>query len=113
MNNYTFPNIVDETDWIFYSAVHDIPHELLHTEFDWVNEPENAVFIRHGDVWFSIDEFMKIDDASPLKLELGWHAIYHDNTFNSGYLLMLSESSISYKLARFFGTSDKTIKHKQ
>ena len=72
------------------------------SDFDWIDDPEESgyEFFRYKKQVYSLSEFMRVDNNSPLKT-LGYDG-YYGNGFFSGVLIKLSDCCEAVKIATYY-----------
>jgi hypothetical protein len=79
-----------------FSYRSEVPPDILASEFDWC-AAEDSFFCYRGR-WYHLDEFMRIDQTSPLQ---GHWDGYLSDSFFSGVLIKLLDNGDGYQIGTY------------
>lgn len=92
--------ITTDYKWKRLKYGYEVPQKILNNQFDYMRDDEKSDgFIVYRKRWYHLNEFMRIDENSPLFM-LGYHGYIGDSYF-SGILIRLSDDGESYQIATY------------
>jgi hypothetical protein len=83
-------NVTTNHQWRYFLYRHEVPTEVLLSEFDWLDEDNDGAFLRYRGAWYHLSMFLRttID---------GWHGVHPDSAF-SGVLIEVSRDGEQYRI---------------
>ena len=83
-------NVTTNHQWRDFLYRHEVPENVLRSEFDWLDEDDHSGFFRYRGVWYHLSMFLRttID---------GWHGVHTDSAF-SGVLIEVSNDGEQYRI---------------
>lgn len=93
----TTEGITIKTDhkWKEFKHSWDVPQRILESQFDYLDNPEDASFIHYRNTWYELGQFVR-QNSFP-----DWDGVHNDSFF-SGVLVKLSEDGEQYMIASYY-----------
>lgn len=89
--------IITDHKWKDFLCRHEVPKEILKSQFDYLSEDEQYGFIKYKGSYHHTSEFVRIPSVEELK---GWDGI-KNFSFSNGILIKLSKDGESYQIAYY------------
>ena len=83
--------------WRPISYGFEVPEEVLQSEFDWADNPDELMFVKYKGIWHCISEFIRVPEGA---FEGDWDG-YQNDTFFSGVLVKFSDDQDHVKMGRY------------
>jgi hypothetical protein len=92
----TKSEITIRTNWHWHNVLysHEIPQRILDQEFDWMENPEEEMFVYYRGSYYALSECMRISDSY-------WDGHFDDTAF-SDIVIHLSDDGEQYQIALRF-----------